>query len=278
MTPMMMTSSNEAPAPARKGLSRIIAVATTLCILLGAIVPGQAAASMDVEIAAFEVPYGLRVNDTVQFNVTVSNAGAVSVTGLTVVLKDGDVTIVSNAPLDLGAGESRRVSIDATIGGAAGSNHTFTAEASGASRSVSRFVDRSYLPASIVIDAVDVSPAEIKDLAPDGTGTFEITVTLRNEGERPGRAQLSIVGMTGTIANGSFELQGGGSQTRSYIWKVKGDRRHTAMATITGDVGSPSNMPAAADLHYKAAAPGFEAMLVLCVVASVSGMAAWSKR
>jgi len=278
MTSAMSTSSVDAPAPARNGPSRCLAIAAAFCAVFGAIAPGPAAAVSGIEIAAFVVPEGLRVNDTVLFNVTVSNPGPADATGITVVLMDGNDTIVSSAPFDLDAGETRRVSLDGIIGGVAGSNHTFTAEASGASRSISRFVDRAPLPASIVIDSLDVSPAERNDLPPDSAGMFEITITLRNEGEGRGRALLRIVGMTGTIANDSFELQGGESQTKSYSWKVKGDRRHTSMATITGDVGSPSNMPAAADLHYKAQAPAFEAMLMLCVVAAVSVMAGWRKR
>lgn len=278
MTAVMTTSFVDAPAPVRNGLSRYIALAAALCAMSGALAAGPAAAASEIEIESFEVPEGLRVNDTVPFNVTVRNAGAASVAGITVVLKDGNVTAVSTAPFDLNAGESRHVSLKATIGGAAGSNHTFTAEASGTSRSVSRFVDRAFLPASIVMDSLDVSPPEMNGLPPDSTGRFEITVTLRNEGERPGRALLSISGMTGTFANDTFELRGGESQTRSYGWSVRGDRRHAAMATITGDVGSPSNMPAAAELHYKAAAPGFGALLMVCAVAAVSVVAWWRKR
>jgi len=278
MTPATSKPPVDAPAPSGSRPRRCLAIAAAFCALFSAIAPGPAAAASGIVIDAFEVPEGLRMNDTVIFNVTVRNAGAEAAAGLTVVLKDGNVTMGSTAPFDLNAGESRQVSIEATVDGVAGSDHTFTAESSGTNRSVSRFVDRAYLPASIVIDSLDVTPPARNDLPPDSTGTFEITVTLRNEGETPGRALLKIVGMTGTFANDTFELQGNESQARNYTWNVKGDRRHTSMATITGDVGSPSNMPAAADLHYKAQVPGFGAMLVLCAVAAVSVMAWWRER
>ena len=117
-------------------------------------------------------------------------------------------------------------------------------------------------PASIVIVSVDVSPNGMNDVAKDSVATFKINVVLHNDGETNGTVQLRITGMKGVFANESIVLAGNGTAERTYDWKLQGDRRHTSTVTITGDVGSPSNMPAAADLHYKAAAPGFGALLL----------------
>jgi hypothetical protein len=122
--------------------------------------------------------------------------------------------------------------------------------------------DSGPVPASIVIVSVDVSPNERNDVAKDSVATFRINVVLHNDGEANGTVLLKITGMKGTFVNESITLGGNGTADRTYDWKLQGDRRHTAMVSITGDVGEQSNMPAAADLHYKAATPGFGALLL----------------
>jgi hypothetical protein len=272
MTVIHPTLSIEAPAPASAIHSNWPATVVALFTLAGlAAVPSAGALAMD--ITAFDVPEGLRLNETAVFSVTILNGGELPVANLTMTILDGNDTLATGAPAGLGAGQSRQLSFNVTIGGPAGENHSFTVRAGDESRSVTRFVERALLPASIVIDAVDVSPAERTGLAPGSTGVFQISVTLRNEGERRGTAALRIAGMAGAFANDTFTLDGGQSLARTYDWKVKGDRQHSAMATITGDVGSPSNMPASAELRYSSPAPGPGAMFVLAAFAAAAAMA-----
>jgi hypothetical protein len=272
MTLAHPTLSTDARAHAKAKPSRWLAIAAAFFALAG-LMGAPAAAASGIEISAFEVPEGLRQNETAVFNVTILNGGEMPAADLTVTIVDGNDTLASSATAGLDAGQSRRLSFNVTIGGPAGENHTFTARAGGASRSVTRSVDRALLPASIVIDAVDVSPAERTGMPPDSTGVFQVSVTLRNEGERRGTAALRITGMAGTVANDTFTLDGGRTQTRTYEWKLKGDRLHTAMATITGDVGSPSNMPASAELRYSALAPGSGALAILAAFAAAAAFA-----
>ena len=121
-----------------------------------------------------------------------------------------------------------------------------------------------------MIVSVDVSPNEMNDVAKDSVATFKINVVLHNDGESNGTVLLRITGMKGTFVNESITLGGNGTADRTYDWKLQGDRRHTSTVSITGNVGSPSNMPAAADLHYKAATPGFGAVLTLGAMAATA--------
>ena len=133
-------------------------------------------------------------------------------------------------------------------------------------------------PASIVIDSMEVSPPERTGVPQGSAASFDIIIVLQNEGEQAGTAELVISGMYGLIANETIFLAGGRSVTKTYPWILKGDRRHSCMATITGDVGAPSNMPAAADLHYAAATPGFGAPLLLFTMAGAAALAAGGRR
>jgi hypothetical protein len=126
-------------------------------------------------------------------------------------------------------------------------------------------------PASIVIVSVDVTPDEMNDVAPNSVATFKINVVLHNDGESNGTVQLSITGMNGVVASENITLGGFGTIARTYDWKLQGDRRHTSVVSISGNVGNLSNMPAAADLHYKASAPGFGALLMLGAMAATAG-------
>jgi len=130
--------------------------------------------------------------------------------------------------------------------------------------------DSEPAPASIVIVSVDVSPNEMNDVARDSVATFKINVVLHNDGESNGTVQLSITGMKGVIASENLTLGGNGTVARTYDWKLQGDRRHTSVVSLSGDVGNLSNMPAAADLHYKASAPGFGALLMLGAMAATA--------
>jgi hypothetical protein len=129
-------------------------------------------------------------------------------------------------------------------------------------------------PASIVIDSFEVSPPERTGVPPGAAATFDLTITLANQGGQAGTARLAITGMDGAVALDNLTIEGGKAVTRTYPWTLKGDRRHSCMATITSDVGAPSNMPAAADLHYAAAAPGFDAPLLALAVLGVAALGA----
>jgi len=120
--------------------------------------------------------------------------------------------------------------------------------------------------ASIVIVSVDVSPNEMNDVAKESVATFKIKVVLHNDGEANGSVLLRMTGMKGTFVNESITLGENGTYEKTYDWKLQGDRRHTAEVSITGDVGDQSNMPAAADLHYRSETPGFGAMMALCAL------------
>jgi hypothetical protein len=242
--------------PAKGRFVEAVAIANALGVLMALFTPVCPAAAPAVEITAFDAPQGLRQDQTAAFNVTVRNGGDGPAVNITVTIMDGYGTLASGAPFDLGAGQSLRISLNVPIGGPAGVDHTYTAEAGGANRSATRFVDRAMLPASIVMDAADVSPPERRDMPKDSAAVFQIAVTLRNEGELRGTVELRITGMAGAFANDTIGLDGGSSETRNYTWKVRGDRRHTAMVALTGDVGSPSNMPVSAELRYASSTPG----------------------
>jgi hypothetical protein len=220
-------------------------------------------------ITDFTVPDGMRLGDVKTFSATVKNNGTGDATGLVVDFYDNATKLASSAPINLTVGSSQVVSVNVTMAGTADQSHIFFVKAMGAEKNVTRTVTHKLAPASVGITAFSVKPTK-KDKQPqDSTQSYTLTITLKNSGEvKSANCTLTIKEGTKSIGTETIALDGNGTVTKTYTWKVKGSGGHTATATLTGaDTGTPASQTAKCTLEYT---PGFEVLfLVAAIVVAV---------
>lgn len=218
-----------------------------------------------IEIISFTIPSLTRIADVAIFQATLKNNGTGDAINMVVDFYDGTTKMASSAPFNLSVQGSKSVSVNVTLAGTADANHTFSVQALGAQKNITQSVGHKLAPAAIGIVSFIVKPTKKEGQAKDSTQDYKITITLRNTGEVMGMVILNITekGKLVTIIPVPVILDGSASTTQNYTWKVKGDGDHTAVATISGDAGTPSTMSVKATLKYS---PGFE---VLALVAAI---------
>ena len=221
-----------------------------------------------IEMTAFTVDTG-RIGDNVTMTATVKNNGTGDAIGLIVDFYDGATKVGSAAAINLTVQSSKDVSISYKLAGAADANHTFFAKGLGAEKNVTKSVGHTLAPAAIQIVSFTVKPTKKEGQPKDSTQEYKVTITLKNTGEVMGIAILNLTekGKLITPISVPVLIDANGNTTQTYTWKVKGEGDHTCVATLTGNVGTPSTMSVKATLKYT---PGFEVLaLIGAIVAAL---------
>ncbi|MEM4729081.1 MAG: CARDB domain-containing protein [Thermoplasmata archaeon] len=224
-----------------------------------------------INITDFVVPAELRIGDEVEFRATIKNEGSGDAIELLVEFFDG-TTKLTNTTINLTAGSTKDVVVIVNITGIGDVNHTFYVKALGAEKNVTVLVGHKLAPANIIITGFTVKPKKKEGQPKDSTQSYTLTITLKNTGELPGTVVLNVTEGKKLLTPIpiTLHIEGGKELTQNITWKVTGEGKHTAVATISGDAaGSPNTKSVSCELHYT---PGFEALLLVAAIVVAAAM------
>ncbi len=218
-----------------------------------------------IEMVSFTVPDGMKVGDMVNFSASIKNSGTGDARGLVVEFYDNATKLGNTTAFDLAAGNTTTVTVKVTVSGAPDVDHRFFVKALGAEKNVSKPVAHVPAPAKVGITSFAVKPAKKDGQPKDSTQSFTLTITLKNSGElKSANCTLTVKEGSKTVATESIALDGNGTVTKTYTWKVKGSGGHTATATLAGaDAGTPATLSTKCTLEYT---PGFEVLFLVAAI------------
>jgi hypothetical protein len=216
------------------------------------------------EFVSLTLPTGtIRVGDTVTMQAVVKNNGTGAGTGVVVDFYDGTTKMNSSAAFNLTAGSSQTVSVQVVLAGTGDANHTFIVKVGTVEKNATAMVGHKLSEPAISILNFTCAP-KTKDKQPkDSTQTFTLTLVLKNAGEKAGTVTLTVKEGKKVLNTQNVTIDGGASKTITVSWSVKGDGSHSAVATITGNVGTTTTMTAKCTLKYT---PGFEVIFLAAAI------------
>ncbi|MGQ9583090.1 MAG: CARDB domain-containing protein [Thermoplasmatota archaeon] len=218
-----------------------------------------------INITAFVLPQELRIGDMVEFRTTIKNEGSGDAVELLVEFYD-NTTKLNSTTVNLTAGSTKDVVMLVNITGTGDVNHTFYVRALGAEANATKMVGHKLAAANIVISSFTVKPKTKEGQPKDSTQSYTLTITLKNTGEQTGSVVLNLTEGKKLLTPVplTISIDGGQEVTKNITWKVKGDGKHTAVATLTGAAaGSPATKSVSCELHYT---PGFEVVLLAAAI------------
>ncbi len=230
-----------------------------------------------INITAFVLPEELRIGDEAVFKATIKNEGTGDAVNLLVEFYDG-ATNLNSTTVNLTAGSTRDVVVLVNITGAGDVNHTFYVRALGAETNVTMMVGHKLAPANIIISSLTVKPKKKEGQPKDSTQSYTLTIVLKNTGEMTGTVALNVTEGKKLLTPVPlfFQIEGGKEVTQNITWKVRGEGKHTAVATLFGNAaGSPSTKSVSCELHYT---PGFEVALLVAAIVVAAVLVRRGKR